>query len=434
MSDNYEITEKYSPDIDEKYYYTKHKSGLDIYFIPKKLTTSYALITTKYGAVDNRFRLRGEREWTEVPDGIAHFLEHKMFENEDGEDTFEKYSRYGGNANAFTASQSTSYLVSCTDNFDENLGILLDLVSSPYFTPENVQKEQGIIGQEIQMGLDNPGRALYYNLLEAMYAESQIKINVAGSIESISKITADLLYSCYYTFYNLANMVLVVSGDVSMERILRAADDILPNFEPNEIIRDYNDEEPKVARSRITGERDVSKPLFRIGIKDVDIPKDGDDRMRKNIAVSLLYQVMFGPTSDFAVGLFESGLVNGFSAGYNLGDICAYGVMGGESDDPEKVFSLFLERVDDALKNGISEEEFNIVKRAAYASYVRSFDSTNEIADNFTFTYLDGGDYFDYGKLLSDVDFEEVSSYIEKIFKPEYYAMSVINPKNGDKK
>ena len=183
MSDEYEVTEKYSPDIDEKYQYVKHKSGLDIYFIPKKLTTSYALITTKYGAVDNRFRLRGEREWTEVPDGIAHFLEHKMFENEDGEDTFEKYSKYGGNANAFTGSQSTSYLVSCTENFDENLRTLLDLVSSPYFTPENVEKEQGIIGQEIQMGIDNPGRALYYNLLEAMYAKSQIRINVAGTIE-----------------------------------------------------------------------------------------------------------------------------------------------------------------------------------------------------------------------------------------------------------
>ncbi|MBO4216484.1 MAG: insulinase family protein [Clostridia bacterium] len=432
MSENYEIREKYSPDIDEKYYYIKHKSGLDIYFIPKKMTTAYALITTKYGAVDNRFRLRGEREWTEVPDGIAHFLEHKMFENEDGEDTFEKYARYGGNANAFTASQSTSYLVSCTDNFDENLRILLDLVSSPYFTPENVSKEQGIIGQEIQMGIDNPGRALYYNLLEAMYAESQIKINVAGSIDSISKITADLLYSCYYTFYNLSNMVLVVSGDVSLDGILDAADDILPNLEPNEIIRYYNEEEPEVAKARITGERDVSKPLFRIGIKDVDIPKDGDERMRKQIAVSLLYQVMFGPTSDFAINLFESGLVNGFGAGYGLGDMSAYGSLGGESDDPEKVFSLFLDRVKDAVDNGIPEEEFNIVKRAAYASYVRSFDSTSEIADSFTFTYLDGGDYFDYGKMLTDVDFDEVSSYIEKIFKPEYYAMSVINPKKGE--
>ena len=432
MSDEYEVTEKYSPDIDEKYQYVKHKSGLDIYFIPKKLTTSYALITTKYGAVDNRFRLRGEREWTEVPDGIAHFLEHKMFENEDGEDTFEKYSRYGGNANAFTGSQSTSYLVSCTENFDENLRTLLDLVSSPYFTPENVEKEQGIIGQEIQMGIDNPGRALYYNLLEAMYAKSQIRINVAGTIESISKITADLLYSCYYTFYNLSNMMLVVSGDVSMDRILQAADDILPNLEPNEIIRDYYEEEPEVAMPRISDERDISKPLFRIGIKDVDIPKDGDDRMRKQIAVSMLYQVMFGPTSDFAVNLFESGLVNGFSAGYGLGPMSAYGAMGGESDDPEKVFSLFLERVDDAEKNGISEEEFDIVKRAAYASYIRSFDSTSDIADSFTDNLLDGGDYFDYGKVLADITFNEVSDYIGKIFKPEYYAMSVINPKTGD--
>ncbi len=409
MSDANGIVEKYSPDIDEKYYYVKHKSGLDIYFVPKKLTTAYAVITTRYGAVDNRFKLKGEREWTEVPDGIAHFLEHKMFENEDGEDTFEKYSRYGGDANAFTGPQSTSYLVSCTENFDENLSILLDLVTSPYFTPENVQKEQGIIGQEIQMGLDNPGRALYYNLLEAMYAKSQVRINVAGSVESISGITADLLYSCYYTFYNLSNMMLVVSGDVSMERILQIADDILPNLEPNEIVRDYNEEEPEVAKPRIETTRDVSKPLFRIGIKDVDIPDDDEERLRKSIAVSLLYNVMFGKTSDFANGLFESGLVNGFYAGYSITHMNAYGAMGGESDDPEKVFSLFLERVEDAKANGISEEEFNIVKRGEYASYVRAFDRTDVIADLVTEFKLDGSDLFDYGKVLSEITLDEVS-------------------------
>ena len=212
----------------EKYYYTHHKSGLDIYIIPKNFTTSYALFSTKYGAIDNCFRLAGDKEFTRVPDGIAHFLEHKMFENEDGSDTFARFAKYGADANAFTGSAMTAYLFSCSDHFEENLEILLDYVTKPYYTPETVAKEQGIIGQEIRMGEDNPHRALYYNLMEALYKDSQIKINVAGTVESIAEITDKLLYKCYDVFYNLSNMMLVVNTAEDPEVVLRVADKILP--------------------------------------------------------------------------------------------------------------------------------------------------------------------------------------------------------------
>lgn len=177
--------------IGEKYYYTKHKSGLDIYLIPKEMSSAYALFCTRYGAVDNCFALEGDTELTKVPDGIAHYLEHKMFENEDGVDTFSRFAEYGANANAFTTPTMTAYLFSCTNHLYENLEILLDYVSKPYFTPENVEKERGIIGQEIRMYEDNPGSAIYYNLLEAMYEKHQTRVNVAGTVESIAEITPD---------------------------------------------------------------------------------------------------------------------------------------------------------------------------------------------------------------------------------------------------
>ena len=259
------IIEK-TTDFGEKYYYTKHKSGLDIYVIPKDFKTSFAMFSTKYGAIDNCFKLAGEENFHEVPDGIAHYLEHKMFENEDGVDTFSRFAKYGANANAFTSGTMTSYLFSCTDHLKENLEILLDYVSKPYFTPENVEKERGIIGQEIRMYEDNPGSAIYYNLLEALYEKHQTRVNVAGTIESIAKITPELLYDCYYTFYNFSNMTLCVSGRADMGMVLEVVDRILPEREQKTIIRNYYDEKPEVYRKRVSAEFEVAKPI-RISIR-----------------------------------------------------------------------------------------------------------------------------------------------------------------------
>lgn len=295
--------------IGERYYYTKHKSGLDIYVIPKKFRTSYAIFSTKYGAIDNCFKLEGDKDFVKVPDGIAHFLEHKMFENEDGSDTFERFAKYGADPNAFTSSEMTGYLFSCTSHYDENLEILLDYVTKPYFTPQTVAKEQGIIGQEIKMGEDNPSRARYYNTMEALYADSQIKINVAGTVESIAEITADLLYSCYRTFYNLSNMVLVTSGDITMEQVLAVADKVLPMQDEKKIVRCYNAEKAEVNKKRVKVKMAVSKPMFEIGIKDIEIPADPKELLKKSIAGSVLYDMLFGTTSDFAIDVYESGLV-----------------------------------------------------------------------------------------------------------------------------
>ena len=211
----------------EEYTLIKHESGLTICIFPKKMSVTYAIITTKFGSLDSRFRT-GDGVIHQVPDGVAHFLEHKMFENPDGEDTFEKFSRTGADANAFTSLRDTSYVFSCTENVGESLKILLGSVFTPYFTEENVKKEQGIIAQEINMGDDDPGSVLFLDLMNCLYSKNGIKTDVAGTVESIMKITPDILYECYRAFYLPGNMMLCVCGDVSADEVAAAVSEAVP--------------------------------------------------------------------------------------------------------------------------------------------------------------------------------------------------------------
>lgn len=411
----------------EKYYYTHHKSGLDIYIIPKNFTTSYALFSTKYGAIDNCFRLAGDKEFTRVPDGIAHFLEHKMFENEDGSDTFARFAKYGADANAFTGSAMTAYLFSCSDHFEENLEILLDYVTKPYYTPETVAKEQGIIGQEIRMGEDNPHRALYYNLMDALYKDNQIKLNVAGTVDSIAKITDKLLYKCYEVFYNLSNMMLVVNTAENPETVLRVADKILPIQEPKEIIRSYNSEKPEVNKKRVVAEFEVAKPLFYIGVKDIKISADPLERAKKQATGDILTELLFGASSAFGIEMYESGLANGFAASFDHDRNSSVVYIQGESDDPEKVYEKVVSHTEEAKKNGFDHADFERIKRAEYASYIKSFDST-ELAETFTYALHDGLDWLAYGDILAGVTYDDVMALLPELFDEKYYAMSIVKP------
>ena len=411
----------------ETYYYTKHKSGLDIYVIPKDFATNYAVFATKYGAIDNCFKLEGEESFHEVPDGIAHYLEHKMFENEDGVDTFSRFAKYGASANAYTSATMTAYLFSCTKNLTENLEILLDYVSKPYFTPENVEKERGIIAQEIRMYEDNPGSAIYYNLLGAMYEKHQTRVDVAGTVESIAEITPKLLYDCYYTFYNFSNMTLCVSGRVDMNTVLEIVDRTLPEREQKKIVRHYHEEGSSVYKKRVSAEFEVSRPMFLLGVKDMNISEDPQIRMKKRVAMSILTDMLFGPTSDFAIDVYESGLVNGFEASYDHSFDSSRIFLEGETDEPETVYDNFLAYLEEIRSEGLSEEDFNRIKRATYASYIKVFDST-KLAREFTHMIHDECDPFDFGEALKNVTFEEVQTLFNELFHEDRYAMSVINP------
>ena len=411
----------------EHYFRFTHKSGLDVYVFPKKLSTTYAVFGTRYGSIDNCFRINGEGEYRSVPDGIAHYLEHKMFENEDGVDTFSRFAKYGASANAYTSATMTAYLFSCTKNLTENLEILLDYVSKPYFTPENVEKERGIIAQEIRMYEDNPGSAIYYNLLGAMYEKHQTRVDVAGTVESISEITPELLYDCYYTFYNFSNMTLCVSGRVDMDTVLEIADRTLPEREQKKIVRHYHEEGSSVYKKRVSAEFEVSRPMFLLGVKDMNISEDPQIRMKKRVAMSILTDMLFGPTSDFAIDVYESGLVNGFEASYDHSFDSSRIFLEGETDEPETVYDNFLAYLEEIRSEGLCEDDFNRIKRATYASYIKVFDST-KLAREFTHMIHDECDPFAFGEAIKNVMFAEVQALFEELFREDRYAMSVINP------
>ncbi|MBQ8552255.1 MAG: insulinase family protein [Clostridia bacterium] len=423
------VTTKRSEFLKEEYYSYTHKSGLPVYVFPKQLSTTYALFATRYGSIDSKFKLEGDKDFTVVPDGIAHYLEHKLFENPNGEDTFSRYAKYGASANAYTGNTMTAYLFSCTSNFKESLEILLDFVSTPYFTPETVEKEQGIIAQEIRMYDDHPFRRLYHMMLEAMYEKHNVRINVAGTVESISHITADILYECYRVFYNLSNMMLIVCGDVTVDEVNEVCDKVLKEQAPASIIREYPEEKAEVYKKRDEYAMQVAKPLFAIGVKDVDISDDPYMRMKKSATADILNDVLFGKAGDFFNKLYEEGLISGsLDAGYSICKSFAYNAMFGESSDPDEVFARFKACVEDAKKNGLCREDFERSKRALYAAMIKWFDSTDDIANNFLQFKLDDGDLLDYADILGGVTYEDVTALLHNAFKEEFYSLAIVKP------
>lgn len=418
----------------ERYYHITHKSGLNIYVIPKKMSTAYALFATRYGARDNCFRLEGESDYTRVPDGVAHFLEHKLFESEDGGDTFERFARLGANANAFTSTEMTAYEFSCTENFYEALGVLLDFVTHPHFTDENVQKEQGIIAQEIRGGEDNPYRRAYYDMLNLLYQKDSVRIDVAGTVDSIVKITPDCLYRCYNTFYQLSNMALVVCGDVEYEKVLAVADEFLPTQDGKKIDRYFEAEPKEIAKKRSRREMSVARPQFDIAFKDT-LPSDPVKAVRRAVVMTFLSELLFGTSGDFYNELYREGLLNAkFSCGYETFGSAALFLLSGESDEPEKVYARVMTHIAAMKQHPPAREDFERLRRVKYADFVESFDSTEEIANEFLYHLFANVDLFDVGDIFASITYEEVVALLRDFFDEEYAAMATIYPQNEGEK
>lgn len=418
--------------VKEKYYLYHHPSGLDIYLFPKKMTSVYAIFGTRYGSIDNTFKVARDGDFITVPDGIAHFLEHKLFANEDGSDAFEHFSAFGADANAYTSFNKTAYLFSCTENFEDSLAELLSFVTHPYFTEESVKKEIGIIAQEIKMYDDSPSDRCFYGMLEGMYEHHSIRRNICGTVESISKITPKLLYDCYHTFYNLSNMALVISGDVELDTIVKVADRALPkkSAKCDIICSDENQLEKKQAfRPTVSERMNVSKPMFCIGIKDTDIPADGEERQKKDAIMSVLNEMLFSRCSDFYDFLLQKELINpSFSYCYTISASAAYNSLAGESDEPETVLREVKKYLSDVASTGLSKKDFERAKRVMYSEYVKLFDSTDSIANTLLSFVFDGASLFRYGETLASLTFEEVEETFKTAFPDECFTLSVIYP------
>lgn len=413
--------------IDEKYYYTTHKSGLRVYVIPKNHGTGYAVFGTRFGSVDNCFTLDGEK--TTLPDGIAHFLEHKLFENEDGIDTFKKYAEYGASANAYTSSDKTVYLFSATENIVPSLEILLDFVTHPYFTDKTVEKEQGIIGQEIRMYDDNPGWRLYFNMLTALYHNHPARIDTAGTVETIAEITPQKLYRAYNTFYNLHNMALCVCGNISPDEVLSVCDKVLKDAPEVSPVRVFPDEPSEVYKKEISQKLSVSMPLFSVGIKDTNQPCEGRVLAKKQAEYDIVLELVFGKASPFYTRLYEAGLINtSFSAGYEAHTNFGFCEIAGYSNDPDRVYAEILSEIEKYEREGFDKDEFERVKRVFYASNIRVFNSTEDISNEFISCLFKGYDMMDYPEIINSVTLSDVTARIKNDFGKEKIVLSKILP------
>lgn len=412
----------------EKYYKIKHKSGLDIYVFPKKMSGSYALFGTEYGSVDNCFKQKDDSEYTAVPDGIAHYLEHRMFTQKDGSDITERFSACGADSNAYTSFNKTVYLCSATDNFEEALTALFEFVTEPNFTDELVERERGIIIQEIKMTDDSPYSRGYRGLLEAMYKYNSARVDIAGTVESVSQINADMLNKCYETFYNPNNMAAVVCGDISPQKVMEIADKAIPqSFTGKEIVRKYADNEPREVYKKLYEDyMEVSKPIFTIGVKDVDISDDPQIRMRKFASMALICELIFSRSGALYNELFESGRITAdFDASYTSSKTFAYTLISGEADSPNDILEYIKSYVSDFT---FSDRELERCKRVLYAEFVMDFDSTEEIANNMIDYIFEGFDLFEYGHVIESITVDEIQRLIKNQFMDEYFAMSVIYP------
>ena len=419
--------------LSEEYRKYTHKSGLDIYIFPKKLTTYYAIFGVKYGSIHNRFKKASNpSEIVTLPDGVAHFLEHKLFANEDGSDSFEHFSELGADANAYTALNKTAYLFDATENFYASLRELISFVTHPYFSEENVASEVGIITEEIKMYNDSPSDRCYYGMLEGMYENHAIKRNICGTAETIREITPDILYSCYNAFYNLNNMALFICGDVEDEKILEIANELLPTSSKEFDILFENDnlfEAPEAYKPYVEARMQVSKPMFNIGIKDIQISNDATERLKRDAIYSILDEMIFSRAGELYTSLFERDIISPhLSYGYTMTPTSAYNSIAGEADDPQRVLDEILLYVEKLKADGLSYDDFLRGKRVMYAEFVKSFDSTENVANNMLSFAFDGCEILSYADIIDSVTFEDVKAVFENAFNKEKITLSVILP------
>ena len=413
--------------VKEKVYIEKLENGLTILIIPKKgIQKKFVIWGVNYGSNDSKFIVPGENQETEVPKGVAHFLEHKMFEQESGVNSLDTLTALGVEANAYTTNDHTAYLFECTENFYPALDELMDYVQHPYFTDQNVEKEKGIIGQEIMMYDDYPEWKVYLNALEAMYHENPVKLDITGTIETISHIDKDILYKCYNTFYNPSNMAMVICGDFEPDQLLEEIKKRLIDKKANgEIKRIYPEEPEEIVQEKIEQTMDVSEPLFTIGIKDKLV--DTKERVKKHIAIEILLNMIIGKSSKLYQKLYDEGILFVTpSLDYEYGREYAHVLITGQSKEPEKVYQDFKQTVAQMKQNGIDVKEFTRIKKRIYGENVKEFNDTADIARMFLSDFFKEINSFDFLDEIAIINEQYVEQVLKEIFDENKMIISVI--------
>ena len=418
--------------IKEKCYMEKLENGLQVIIIPKKeIQKKYIIWATKFGSIDNTFIDSTTGEKVVIPDGVAHFLEHKMFEQKNGVDSLYVLMALGLDANAYTTNDHTAYLFECTDHFYEGLDELMDYVQNPYFTDQNVEKEKGIIGQEIGMYDDDPGWQLYINAMDCLYEKNPIKVDTAGTVETISGINPEMLYKCYNTFYHPSNMVLTVVGDFEPEAILAEIKKRLKDNEARgEITRIYPEEKLEINKKYVEKEMEVSLPLFMIGFKD-NIKDKYNEVVKRHIAIEIILNMLIGKSSNLYNELYKEGyLLSQPDLEYEFGNEYSHVLIGGQSKDPQKVYEKIAEKIQEMKNNDINVREFERIKKKIYGDYAVEYNNVADIGRMFASDYIKGINSFEYMDKFEEIDAEYAKQVLNEIFTEDKMIMSVIKGKN----
>ena len=397
------------PGVGETLYTAVLDNGLEVRVVPKRdYATYYAAFTTNYGGACRRFSVDGRT--LDTPAGVAHYLEHKMFDLPDGDSALNILSANGADPNAFTSSGVTCYYFQCTEGFEENLRMLLHFVSTPYFTAETVEKERGIIAQEIRMGEDNPGMVVYYNLLEMLYAHHPIRDRVAGTVESIQEITAETLYDCHRVFYAPSNMILCVEGDVDPGEIARIAEEVLPKEKMPVPRADFGEAESLIPSEHLrTVEMEVSAPQFLIGAKLLPGLR-GTEALRQRLTARLALRMLCGTSSPFFTRLYADGTLN-------------------MDFDYETELNAEIARI---AKDGFDPAAFTRAKRASLGARLRALEDFDNVCVSLAMDSFDGYCSFDSFELLEEITAEDCRRFVAEELAPERLALSIVAPKRGE--
>ncbi|MBE1553399.1 EF-P 5-aminopentanol modification-associated protein YfmH [Sporosarcina limicola] len=419
--------------LQETLYNEKLSNGLDVYILPKRgFSKTFVTFTTKYGSIDRTFIPRGQTEEVTVPDGIAHFLEHKLFEKEDG-DVFQKFSVNGAAANAYTSFTRTAYLFSATDKLYDNTEILLDFVQEPYFTKKTVEKEKGIIAQEITMYDDQPDWRLYFGTIENMFHEHPVKIDIAGTVETIQDITAEHLYECYGTFYHPSNMVLFVVGAVDpkeMMAFIKKNQDSKTFEEPADIIRSFPSEVNTIAISKRTLAMDITKPKVNIGMKCNKTDVEGEEMLIQELSSGLVLDILFGRTSPFYTAAYNEGLIDeSFSYDFTLEQGFGFAMVGSDTDQPEKLDIAIRKTMHDASESWpITDVELDRRRKKKIGQFMRSLNSPDFIANQFTRFAFNGMNLFDVVPTLEKLTVENLKDAFQTFSDESSHTVFTVHP------
>ena len=402
-------------------------NGLRINIVPKRdYAKSYAFFATRYGGMDTRFCLNGK--WLDTPAGIAHYLEHKMFDTKEG-NALQELAKNGAEPNAFTSNAITGYYFDSTTHFEENLETLLSFVSVPYFTDESVAKEQGIIGQEIRMIEDNPDWQIYTRMMKALYAASTARTSIAGTVESISHITVETLYDCHKAFYTPSNMVLTVVGNVDPIHVVDIARRVLPREGGPAIPRDYGTEPAQVAEKETKLAMEVSCPQFLTGFKCTPA-EDGEGYMRQSLIGDMACDILLGDSSPLYLRLYDQGLINtSFGGAYEMMPGVAYLYAGGDSKDARAVTAEIQKEAIRLVEEGIDEDFYQRVRRASFGSNLRGLNSFENIAVSLSEGYFHGYDPFRFPQVFDTITKDDITAFLRENLTADRAVLSEIVPK-----